>query len=49
LVRIGSSGLAGVDEIVSGYAIDHELASVARVEGQVFEDFNEPADLHAFG
>ena len=44
-----SKGAAGEDEIVSGHAIDHELALLARVEGQVFEDFNHPADLHAFG
>ena len=50
LLRVSSSkAAAGEDEIVSGHAIDHELALLARVEGQVFEDFNHPADLHAFG
>ena len=33
LVRIGGSkGAAGEDEIVSGHAIDHQLALLARVE-----------------
>ena len=49
LFRISSKGAAREDEIVSGHAIDRELALLARVEGQVFEDFNHPADLHAFG
>ena len=50
LLRISSSkGAAGEDEIVSGHVIDHELALLARVERQVFENFDKPADLHAFG
>jgi hypothetical protein len=42
LVRIGGSkGAASEDEIVSGHAIDYELALLARVEGQPFEDSNQ--------
>ena len=50
LFRISSSKRAtGEDEIVSGYAIDHDPTLLARIERQPFEDFNHPADLHAFG
>jgi len=50
LFRISSSkGAAGEDEIVSGHAIDHDPALLARIERQPFEDFNHPADLHDFG
>ena len=49
LFRISSKGAAREDEIVSGHVIDHELALLARIERQPFEDFNHPADLHAFG
>ena len=50
LFRISSSKCAtGEDEIVSGYAIDHDPTLLARIERQPFEDFNHPADLHAFG
>ena len=48
LFRISSKGAAREDEIVSGHVIDHELALLARIERQPFEDFNHPADLHAF-
>ena len=50
LLRISSSkGAAREDKIISGDAIDQQPALLARVERQVFEDFNHPADLHAFG
>ena len=50
LFRISSSkGATGEDEIVSGHAINHDPALLARIERQPFEDFNHPADLHAFG
>ena len=49
MFRISSKGAAREDEIISGHAIDHELALLARVERQVFENFNKPTDLHAFG
>jgi len=48
LFRVSSSkGAAGEDEIVSGHAIDHDPALLARIERQPFEDFNHPTDCGA--
>jgi hypothetical protein len=46
---ISGRGLGGPDEKRLHARIDHKLTLFALVEADPFENFNHPADLHAFG